>query len=420
MSSTRSWTDFRARAGRHAIVCLSGLFLFAFASCASREQAILEGSTGPSSGGFGGADDGGADGDVRAPMMCIATQCPQPFTTCPGGAMCEADLSSDPHNCGVCGNACPGLDWKDQVTFNMSVGCKHGSCERVCAAHYANCNNADEDGCEVDLWGNPNNCGGCGVVCPSRRCVFGQCACNPETPTCPCPQETPNFCSPSCTNFLSDSANCGACGHACSPCQDDPATAHVAPDCQQGGCILACANGWLDCDHDLGLGCGHSNGCETAEDPNNCGVCGRTCPAGQLCRPLPPLGTSLGCVTPATCASNEESCPTNHPPGIACVDPDNDPQNCGGCGIRCDALGGHLDPNTTHIDAVCRHGICDVDCRLGWGDCDGAPTNGCESNLRTDQRNCGACGMACDYAQGQPCIRGQCLMTECDAGPGPQ
>jgi hypothetical protein len=31
-------------------------------------------------------------------------------------------------------------------------------------------------------------------------------------------------------------------------------------------------------------------------------------------------------------------------------------------------------------------------CDAGYGDCDGAPTNGCETNLATSAANCGACG----------------------------
>ena len=31
-------------------------------------------------------------------------------------------------------------------------------------------------------------------------------------------------------------------------------------------------------------------------------------------------------------------------------------------------------------------------CNTGAGDCDGNYTNGCEANLNTDNKNCGACG----------------------------
>lgn len=34
-------------------------------------------------------------------------------------------------------------------------------------------------------------------------------------------------------------------------------------------------------------------------------------------------------------------------------------------------------------------------CSMDLGDCDGKPTNGCEINIKTDSKNCGACGVVC-------------------------
>ena len=62
--------------------------------------------------------------------------------------------------------------------------------------------------------------------------------------------------------------NCGACGVAC-------ASVHQDALCSAGTCIALCQAGFADCDGDA------SNGCEvdTANDPAHCGACARSCSA---------------------------------------------------------------------------------------------------------------------------------------------
>jgi hypothetical protein len=80
--------------------------------------------------------------------------------------------------------------------------------------------------------------------------------------------------SPSaCGDTTNAADNCGQCGNACSA-----SSALVA--CVASKCVRACATGYGDCDRDLTSG-SHGNGCETdlATDPNNCGGCGMRCDA---------------------------------------------------------------------------------------------------------------------------------------------
>jgi hypothetical protein len=77
------------------------------------------------------------------------------------------------------------------------------------------------------------------------------------------------------------------CGGDCCP----TALANASVECGEGfdgngnagfGCTYTCHPGWEDCDGN------YQNGCETqvATDPNNCGLCGRTCnghPDGPVC-----------------------------------------------------------------------------------------------------------------------------------------
>jgi hypothetical protein len=64
-----------------------------------------------------------------------------------------------------------------------------------------------------------------------------------------------------------------------------------------------------------------------------------------------------------------------------------DKNNCGGCGNVCSF------PNAT---AVCIGGGCQISsCNAGYANCDGLPGTGCETNLKTDSKNCGSCGNVC-------------------------
>jgi hypothetical protein len=76
-----------------------------------------------------------------------------------------------------------------------------------------------------------------------------------------------------------------------------------------------------------------------------------------------------------------------------------DANNCGKCQNVCP----DSRPNS---QAVCVDGACP--CLKGWADCDQSnPTNGCEAELAVDEFNCGACGVVC--AQGQICTAGACV-----------
>ncbi|MEM6956099.1 MAG: hypothetical protein AAF645_10435, partial [Myxococcota bacterium] len=135
-----------------------------------------------------------------------------------------ADLMSDIANCGTCGTAC------STPAGAASAGCTAASCDFVCNAGRDDCddvpNDRDTDGCETDVNGDPNNCGGCGMACGDEA----------------------NVASASCVS--------GACA------------------------VGACAPGFADCD-----GTFEGSGCETPTDAdvNNCGGCGITCDPGAPC-----------------------------------------------------------------------------------------------------------------------------------------
>jgi hypothetical protein len=215
----------------------------------------------------------------------------------------------------------------------------------------------------VDATSDPVHCGGCGLRCAggangAAACTSGACALACAPGFANCDGLLANGCE---VDTRSSREHCGACGAACS-------FANATATCAAGTCALgACAAGYGDCD---GVA---ANGCEASlTTADRCGACGRACGgATPVCD-----GAAGSCVS--GCRAGESRC------GDACVSTGTDPMNCGACGARC-AI-----PNGA---PRCAAGACAVaSCAAGFGDCDGAPANGCEANLRTDRANCGRCG----------------------------
>ena len=399
-------------------ILLGGLtFARGVAACAVSHQPIAfelpDGST-PSEPFFTPpADDAGdaGPGVPMNPLLCIATACPAPYDTCGAGERCSTNLSNDPKNCGACGSEC----LADFVYLNMTSTCVNGACEPLCLKKpagggfdvYADCNKVLEDGCEVSLSTDPNNCGACGTKCdPGVRCIGGKCGCPPGTVDC----------SGRCIDVRHDDFNCGACGNVC----QTPADAGAPPPNMVYGCVdnqcgkPKCIDGWgetwADCDGNLANGCETFIGISPETDPNKCGACGNKCAPHQVCADI-----DMDFVAECICTKPNETLCGSEPWDFGCYDLLNDVKSCGTCFRECRA------DTERHLVAACRKGVCERDCAPGWGDCDGDPSNGCESNLKTNDVNCGACGNRCDTQAGQPCVEGQCVMTtECDAGRGPQ
>lgn len=108
------------------------------------------------------------------------TTCPPGLTHC--GVLC-VDLTTDPGNCGSCGNACP-----------TGASCQNGSCS--CPAGQTACG-----GMCVNTSSDPNNCGICGMSCPPGI--------NSGTP--------PTCCGGVCVDISTNPSNCGGCGISCPP-----------------------------------------------------------------------------------------------------------------------------------------------------------------------------------------------------------
>jgi len=200
-----------------------------------------------------------------------------------------------PEHCGACQTVCP--------TRPFTVrGCASSSCTFACDADHRNCNGGgvttegpDADGCETRVLDNPESCGACGHRCPDslpapkhasggRVCANGHCAyrCDDAWRNCTgaaapnCSQQTTeddpdgcetNFADP---NTCNGSVACPGIANGYATCTTDrPATDPSA----SWSCGLKCRGGF---DPDP---CGAPPVCKPLSDAENCGVCGRACPA---------------------------------------------------------------------------------------------------------------------------------------------
>ena len=312
-----------------------------------------------------------------------AIVCAGGFGDCDGDPAngCETNLNTTPSSCGSCGRACS--------LANATPSCAGGVCGIArCNAGFGDCDGNPANGCETNLNTTPSSCGSCGRACalanatPScaggvcgiARCDagFGDCDANPAS-----------GCE---TNLNTTASSCGACGRRC-------ALANATAGCAAGQCTVASCNaGYGDCDRSA------ANGCEVDLNTSgaNCGACGVTCGRGMVC-------SGGRCTT--VCAPPTTNCSN------ACVNLSSDVANCGACGNRC--------ATPANATAACVGGVCGGVCAAGWGDCNGSMVDGCESNLGTSTAHCGACGRACAPPNAVPsCAGGVCGIARCNAGYG--
>lgn len=338
--------------------------------------------------GFTSADSEPGDAQATLISYCPSTKCTNNTATCPTSRFpCDVDLMNDAKNCGACGVDCGGRP------------CVSGTCVLTCPEVEADCNGSVEDGCETPLRTN-NDCSVCGDVCadPAKPCV--------EYPSdnfrCGCPDDM-TYCGGRCVSLSSDDNNCSVCGQACDPTAGGQASKpNMYYGCGQSVCgKLKCSSGFDNCNGDL------EDGCETStQTAENCGSCGVACEPGQVCGQLGVQGVACLCPSGTTLCGSE------------CVDLLIDPRNCGGCGINCVGATGNAQ-GSGHGIGTCLAGACIFECAHGWAECNGDPTDNCETKVASDPTNCGGCGIHC--AKDQPCIGGQCAVEPCpDAGVSPQ
>jgi len=322
--------------------------------------------------------------------VCQINTCDSGWQDCDGVTAngCEADLQNDTINCGNCGQACQ--------YDNATPVCSGGNCQMgACQNGYQDCNSDSADGCEADLWGDPQNCGDCTTTCGPYDnaiaiCAAGNCRMACDSNWADCNVDDSDGCE---TDLQASAGNCGACGRICE-------FANAAGQCQTGTCVMgACDAGFADCNsHPV-------DGCEVDlnADALNCGACGSACTYANGSG-----ACSAGSCTLASCDSGWANCNTDETDG--CEAPLNsDPDNCGACNKVC-ALPGVAENGC--VDGGCTV----VSCSADLGNCNADPSDGCEAELGSDIDNCGSCGTACNFPNAAAvCNQGSCALGTCEA-----
>jgi hypothetical protein len=340
--------------------CLVTLF-----GCGVDDYQFVKEDAGPpgSTGGSGGTDPG-----VVTPTVCESDD------DCAGlAATGICDLES-----GYCVECIP--DREEEL-------------DRCPAGLYCDASGRCAVGCDTDadcgsLTCNPDehHCSGCqtdddcaaGTHCESATCVPG-CAANDTCPTawlC---------CVGECKNPLTDASHCGECEAACDG----------ASECLNGLCgSPRCEPGTAECDGDV------LTVCETdvLSDPNNCGKCRITC-ASEFC--------SGGTCTSVDCPLGFADC--NQEEADRCETDLTTTEDCGACGTHC---------SDVHGEPSCTSRGCRIACDDGYDDCDEDVATGCETRLATDASRCGSCGNECKNENGSTrCVDGECS-PRCEGGYG--
>jgi alpha-tubulin suppressor-like RCC1 family protein len=183
----------------------------------------------------------------------------------------------------------------------------------------------------------------------------------------PCGGNNLAMCGASCVDVAGDYQNCGACGKVCPADQV----------CSHGACAVVCGGGSTR----------FGNRCvDLKANPAACGNCTTQCSDGQVCN----VGSCA-----LTCQQGLTDC------SGGCVDTSSDDRNCATCGHACPS------------GAQCVSGTCQATCQSGWSSCpDGHGGSTCVDTTN-DPSNCNGCGNACPT--GYFCSAGVCGL-QCGGG----
>jgi hypothetical protein len=346
------------------------------------------------------ASDDGVDSSDKADGAGAVESGAPDTSTSDIGIDCVGNPNDDQSCPWICPEVCDGVDNDcDHKTDEIEEACdlSHASskCEQNqcviarCAPSFGDCDQEPSNGCETALT-TLSDCGKCDVACTGRSCAGGACS----DLTCPsgfgdCDMDPDTACE----TPLNTLTNCAMCGASCS-------TPNAATSCADGTCkFVKCRAGFADCDGDP------TNGCEIALNTlDNCGACGVICTV-ENGQPSCPGGR---CTT-STCGDGYADCNAN--PTDGCEVSLRSVEHCGSCDER--ATCGPLE----HATATCGAGTCQIEkCSEGYGDCDGEPSNGCETPLNTNH-NCGACQKTCGFDNTvTSCETGICQISRCVEG----
>jgi hypothetical protein len=370
--------------------CLSNECISGMCQDASCTDGVQSGSeTGVDCGG-GACTPCPANSNCLAARDCASGVCTAGACAAPS---CTDTLQNGDETDQDCGGSCPtclpGQHCK-LPTDCAGGACTDGTCSLTCLDGKGNCDGDASNGCETNLKTDADHCGACDTPCSlkhaSALCNGGKCVVDKCTaPYVDCDGDPSNGCE---VNTTTDPLNCGGCGGVCSDING-------TPSCAGSKCLITCTDGFADCDDD------RVNGCEinTDKNVNNCGKCGNICDATSGAAKC-----TVGVCGVSNCKAGLGDCDTN--PTDCETDITTSVDNCGGCGVTC------VIPNGV---PACKASVCSVgSCNAGYADCNGDPKDGCETNIATDTKNCGACNTPCAISNATAaCVNKVCKVSVC-------
>lgn len=248
--------------------------------------------------------------------------------------------------------------------------------------------------CPTGVCDGAGGCDRCDAICPARPNATPTCdmvcgyLCDPNFGDC-------NGAAVDGCEIATDTHldHCGGCGMPC------PTPANSTRTCTSSTCGFVCDGGFDDCDGAA------ANGCEISlsTDPLHCGGCGSACPV-----PANATATCSGSTCGFTCNVGFADC--NGLASDGCERPVSaDVSNCGGCGVVC--------PTVANSTRTCVAGSCGFVCTGSFGDCNGVPGDGCETDTMSSVAHCSGCGAACPARANATvsCTAGACGFT-CNPG----
>ena len=246
---------------------------------------------------------------------------------------------------------------------------------------------------------------GCDPPCPNgSHCdETGSCMPDPLPPDMAVPMDFAGACYPACTGAAS---HCNAQGRCVACITSDHCAPGFVCKADTGVCVQGCSDDSRCRAGDGGasaMACCAGQCTDTASDTDHCGGC------GMPCRGVHSSSTcAAGQCQPGTCDAGWGDC--NQDPKDGCeTNLHVDARNCTKCGSAC---------VVANAVPACADGCYIAACKFGFDDCNGDPTDGCETPVLSDVKNCGACGNACmgvPHARSQ-CINAACQLTSCDQG----
>jgi hypothetical protein len=401
-------TGLKGLCSKGTMQCVKGK-----ATCVQDVQPSAETCNGFDDDCDGVVDNGFSGAGMDCMVAGLQGPCALGQTNCMGGQNnCSQVVMPAPETCNGKDDDCNGtIDDPDAVNGHTCDTMLQGECAfglTECNAGTEKCNPKVQPGAVIETCnGKDDDCDGtidnvanikleCIKKYPSGgnvqnwQCTTGDC----EVAACAsnykdCDGSPANGCE---INVTTDIGNCGGCGQLCN-------ATNGAPSCIAGQCGISCSAGFGNCDGQAG------NGCEQPlnDDVNNCGGCGKVCDQTNG------AAACVGGVCKITCDPGSGDCDKDVSNGCE-IDTTSSITNCGGCNKAC---------NTTNANVACNAGVCAItSCKKGFADCNNDPSDGCETNTKTDTDNCGACDTVCSNAHGVgSCANGICGIS-CAAGFG--